>query len=543
MNPRCDTLLDEIKKKGKLSEDDLLQLCEEYDLFPNEVDWLIDKILGSHCLSLSDYRTPEAVFNRDIEPSLFQLPDGMVDIPDKFFSNRQDLCRVILPNGIKSVGNYVFYRCRNLQSITFPASVKRVGYGNFTLCKWLREIVFLGDLPAGEDNISQIFCSLTADAFLQRIVIYGNLNNLPAPLSLIGGYNLRSPLKIILLSVPLSECYHFWGQRLFSCIEGFVYGQKNGFVFNRVIEQKNKDYIAKCSRQIFYYAVIKGSSLLLQYLYENDLIPSSMYSQTIDLIYPVKLRHQIEQKALIYDNYHLLFSNTKRKINENWRYICESNKTITITFFRGNNIDYICVPEEIEGFPVEKIAHGAFGVHHYPFRLKAEDEILRQWIRYIEIPSTVKYIENGAFYGNSDLTIKIPPSVCFIDENAIEFSQNVTIISPKESYAMKYAVEHHIKWKVKESRDIRFTIVGTYTQMLQSGMKIRIIKEPDNSYDPLAIRVELDDIGCVGHIANRSRTVKKGSVSATALYDVIGDKASATILEAYPNYAIGVLDT
>ena len=29
MNPRCDTLLDEIKKKGKLSEDDLLQLCEE----------------------------------------------------------------------------------------------------------------------------------------------------------------------------------------------------------------------------------------------------------------------------------------------------------------------------------------------------------------------------------------------------------------------------------------------------------------------------------------------------------------------------------
>lgn len=37
-------------------------------------------------------------------------------------------------------------------------------------------------------------------------------------------------------------------------------------------------------------------------------------------------------------------------------------------------------------------------------------------------------------------------------------------------------------------------------------MKITIIKEPDNSYDPFAIRVELDDIGCVGHIANRSRT-------------------------------------
>lgn len=47
---------------------------------------------------------------------------------------------------------------------------------------------------------------------------------------------------------------------------------------------------------------------------------------------------------------------------------------------------------------------------------------------------------------------------------------------------------------------------------------------------------------CVGHIANRSRTVKRGSVSASALYDIIGDKASATILEAYPQYAIAILN-
>ena len=107
MNPRCDTLLDEIKKKGKLSEDDLLQLCEEYDLFPNEVDWITDKALECHCLALSDYRTPKSSFNRDMEPSLLQLPDWMVDIPDKYFSNRQDLCHIILPKGIKSVGNYV----------------------------------------------------------------------------------------------------------------------------------------------------------------------------------------------------------------------------------------------------------------------------------------------------------------------------------------------------------------------------------------------------------------------------------------------------
>lgn len=242
MNPRCDTLLDEIKKKGKLSEDDLLQLCEEYDLFPNEVDWITDRALECHCLALSDYRTPKSSFNRDMEPSLLQLPDWMVDIPDKYFSNRQDLCHIILPKGIKSVGNYVFYRCGNLQSITFPATVERVGHGNFTLCKQLREIIFLGDLPAGRENINQILCNLTEDAYLQRIVIYGNLDNLPSPLSLFGGYNLNNSLKIILLSIPLPECYQFWGQRLFLCIEGFVYGQKNGFAFNTVVEQRNKEY-------------------------------------------------------------------------------------------------------------------------------------------------------------------------------------------------------------------------------------------------------------------------------------------------------------
>lgn len=542
MNPRCDTLLDEIKKKGKLSEDDLLQLCEEYDLFPNEVDWITDRALECHCLALSDYRTPKSSFNRDMEPSLLQLPDWMVDIPDKYFSNRQDLCHIILAKGIKSVGNYVFYRCGNLQSITFPATIERVGYGNFTYCKQLREIIFLGDLPAGRENINQILCNLTEDAYLQRIVIYGNLDNLPSPLSLFGGYNLNNSLKIILLSIPLPECYQFWGQRLFLCIEGFVYGQKNGFAFNTVVEQRNKEYIAKYSKQIFYYAVIKGSSLLLQYLYENNLIPSPLYSQTVDSIYPMKLRNEIKQKVLVRDNYNSVYSNTKRKISENWNYTCEPNHTVTITFFRGHNIDYVCVPEKIGEFPVEKISRGAFSINPYPFRLKNEDKILRSWIRYIELPSTVKYIENGAFYGVDNVTIKIPPSVCFIDKDALEFSGNVTIISPKGSYAMNYAVEHHIKWKDAESRDISFTIVGAYTKMLQSGMKITIIKEPDNSYDPFAIRVELDDIGCVGHIANRSRTVKRGSVSASALYDVIGDNASATILEAYPQYAIAILN-
>ena len=42
---------------------------------------------------------------------------------------------------------------------------------------------------------------------------------------------------------------------------------------------------------------------------------------------------------------------------------------------------------------------------------------------------------------------------------------------------------------------------------LKPGMKIELIKEPDNEYDKEAIRAEIKGIGKIGYVANSPYTV------------------------------------
>ena len=81
---------------------------------------------------------------------------------------------------------------------------------------------------------------------------------------------------------------------------------------------------------------------------------------------------------------------------------------------------------------------------------------------------------------------------------------------------------------------IFFTITGTkyyYGQIFfEPGMKVKLVKELDNEYDREAIRVELEGLGLVGHVANSPYTVIGESYSAGRLYDKIGDTAEGTVL-------------
>ena len=82
------------------------------------------------------------------------------------------------------------------------------------------------------------------------------------------------------------------------------------------------------------------------------------------------------------------------------------------------------------------------------------------------------------------------------------------------------------------------TITGTchyYGQeFLKPGMKIQLIKDPENKYDREAIRAEVKGIGKIGYVANSPQTVLGESMSAGRLYDKIGDKAKATVLYVLP---------
>ncbi len=51
-------------------------------------------------------------------------------------------------------------------------------------------------------------------------------------------------------------------------------------------------------------------------------------------------------------------------------------------------------------------------------------------------------------------------------------------------------------------KDVYFTITGMNhyygSEFLKKGMKVKVIKEPDNEYDSEAIRVELKGLGKIG---------------------------------------------
>ena len=83
-------------------------------------------------------------------------------------------------------------------------------------------------------------------------------------------------------------------------------------------------------------------------------------------------------------------------------------------------------------------------------------------------------------------------------------------------------------------KEIFFTIAGTNhyfgSDFMKQGMKVKLIKEPDNEHDREAIRVELKGLGKVGYVANSPYTVLGESMSAGRIYDRIGDGAKGKIL-------------
>ena len=87
--------------------------------------------------------------------------------------------------------------------------------------------------------------------------------------------------------------------------------------------------------------------------------------------------------------------------------------------------------------------------------------------------------------------------------------------------------------------DMYFTVAGYNhyfgKEFMESGMTVRLIKEPDNEYDREAIRVEIKGLGKCGYVANSPYTVKGESMSAGRLYDKIGAEAEGKIMYVLNN--------
>lgn len=85
---------------------------------------------------------------------------------------------------------------------------------------------------------------------------------------------------------------------------------------------------------------------------------------------------------------------------------------------------------------------------------------------------------------------------------------------------------------------IFFTITGTefrYGQeFIEPGMKVLLVKEPDNKYDHEAIKAMMEGIGQIGYVANSVRTVLGDSYSAGRLYDKFGEAVEGVVQYVLP---------
>ncbi|MBQ6630462.1 MAG: HIRAN domain-containing protein [Methanobrevibacter sp.] len=76
-----------------------------------------------------------------------------------------------------------------------------------------------------------------------------------------------------------------------------------------------------------------------------------------------------------------------------------------------------------------------------------------------------------------------------------------------------------------DKQELYTTIVGLNNyegnKVFKIGSIVRLVKEPDNDYDLEAIACESRYVGKTGYIANSTKTVTKGTMSAGRIYDKI----------------------
>jgi hypothetical protein len=83
-------------------------------------------------------------------------------------------------------------------------------------------------------------------------------------------------------------------------------------------------------------------------------------------------------------------------------------------------------------------------------------------------------------------------------------------------------------------KEVYFTITGMNhyfgSDFMKKGMKVKLVKEPDNEHDKEAIRVELKGLGKIGYVANSPYTVIGDSMSAGRMYDLRKKKARGNVV-------------
>jgi hypothetical protein len=95
------------------------------------------------------------------------------------------------------------------------------------------------------------------------------------------------------------------------------------------------------------------------------------------------------------------------------------------------------------------------------------------------------------------------------------------------------SVRPHVR--VRADSTIKITLAGgshhrEVFDLLKEGDILRLVKEPSNRYDPMAIRFETEGGRLAGYVANSPKTLGPEASSAADIYDRIQDGSTAIIV-------------
>ena len=555
MSEQCLALVDSVKLANKkISMNDLLDLCDEYDLSPNEVDWVTNSL--SAYLSDFDENSFEGVSDDDSLDDCIDLTDissvkildidsGIAELPEHSFENDSDLVEIRIPDKIKSIGEFCFSKCQNLETVVIPKSVCSIQDGAFTMCPKLKRMVFLGNLPE----------SLPASPTV--LVVYGNSKK--------SSYiSLPNNALVILINEEIKKWAHEFDN--FSVVRGFAYATYSSAAFSDKVIQGNREYIAKHHEELFYYSMVRNDRIILRYLIDNNQLPEKIRSCTLDRLLYDDYRKEIEEKVQIVSNHMELHPSD---VESDWGYKIDSKRNTILLQFRGHSIDCVEVPSAIKDCPVTRIGANTFSPINPSRGVIPEEVTMRREIRKIVLPTSIKKIDENAFSDCKYVTIYIPHTVESIHPNA--FGSRVTmsrirLVVEKGSCAEHFAVDNKVYYYYdypEYDQSVNFIIYRALEKKrrkkktsdddngpFQNGLDVIITKEDSTPFSKSALQVSAEGYGVIGSVGlpqtinqlpARLLEEKFFCVDADYLSGIIDDKMNAKILEAYPEYAVCTL--
>ena len=364
------------------------------------------------CDDVTSITLPEGLTT--IEDSTFEFMSGLTEIviPDSVthigrsaFSTCENLQRVVLPSQMTSIAEDLFESCGSLTEVNIPAGVKTLEPGCFSACTSLKNI----QLPKGLETIGALAFELCTE--LERVII-------PDTVTKIGGraFNLCSKLDII--SIPDSVTFvgtdAFEGTKwLETYPNGPVLAGKVFYKYKPIKKYGSEpncmiiDDVERIADNAFDLIARPMRIFLPKNLKEMDIAAIMPEEHANEGYYTFVLPEGVGEDYPYHDTY--CHCETINGI-----YYMLDDKEMTAMVVRSYDYIYrghFLIPERVtyagKDYEVTAIGYRAFALSpDYVYYMDEHDKMdsLLQGASHVEIPATVKRIEDEAFYFCHGLT-------------------------------------------------------------------------------------------------------------------------------------------